>query len=62
MGHFIIKKRDDCREHEYRQSYMKAIDLCREGRFEEAFTLCESSFDAEDDVEIWHDSRVRTQR
>lgn len=48
MGHFIIKKRDDCRE----QSYMNAINLCREGRFEEAFTLCESSFDAEDDVEI----------
>ena len=52
MGHFIIKKRDDCREHEYRQSYMNAINRCREGRFEEAFTLCESSFDAEDDVEI----------
>ena len=31
---------------------MNAINLCREGRFEEAFTLCESSFDAEDDVEI----------
>ncbi len=52
MGNFIIKKRDDYREEEYRQIYENAIDLCRKGRFEEAFLLCESSYDSEDNVEI----------
>lgn len=52
MGHFIIKKREDCREEEYRQLYKNAIELCRNGRFEDAFSLCESSYDSEDNVEI----------
>ena len=52
MGHFIIKKREDCHEEEFRHQYKIAIDLCRNGRFEDAFSLCESSYDSEDNVEI----------
>ncbi len=52
MGHFIIKKGEDCCEEDYRQQYKNAIDLCRNGKFDEAFSLCESSYDSEDNVEI----------
>ena len=52
MGHFIIKKREEWREHDYRNQYKDAINLCRNGRFDDAFSLCESSYDSEDDVEI----------
>lgn len=52
MEHFIIKKGEDCCEDNYQQLYQKAINLCRNGRFDDAFSLCESSYDSEDDVEI----------
>lgn len=52
MEHFIIKKREDLREEDFRQLYKNAIDLCRNGRYDDAFSLCESSYDSEDDVEI----------
>ena len=52
MEHFIIKKGEDCCEDNYRQLYQNAINLCRDGRFDDAFSLCESSYDSEDDVEI----------
>lgn len=52
MCHFIIRKQENCREEDYRQLYQNAINLCRNGRFDEAFSLCESSYDSEDDEEI----------
>lgn len=52
MEHFIIKKREDLREEDFRQLYKNAIDLCRNDRYDDAFSLCESSYDSEDDVEI----------
>lgn len=52
MGRLVIKKREEWRENDYQQQYRKAIDLCRNGRFDEAFSLCESSYDSEDNVEI----------
>ena len=52
MGHFVIKKREEWRENDYRDQYKNAINLCRNGRFDDAFSLCESSYDSEDDVII----------
>lgn len=52
MEHFIIKKREDLREEDFRQLYKNAIDLCRNDRYDDAFSLCESSYNSEDDVEI----------
>lgn len=52
MGHLVIKKREEWHENNYQQQYRNAINLCRNGRFDEAFSLCESSYDSEDDVEI----------
>lgn len=52
MGHLVIKKREEWHENDYQQQYRNAINLCRNGRFDEAFSLCESSYDSEDDVEI----------
>ena len=52
MGYLIIKKREEWGKDDYQQQYINAINLCRNGRFDEAFSLCESSYDSEDDVEI----------
>lgn len=52
MGHLVIKKREEWRENDYQQQYRNAINLCRNGKFDEAFSLCESSYDSEDDMEI----------
>ena len=45
-----VIKRDE--ENLDRQKYERAIELCRNQRFNEAFNLCESSYDSEDNNEI----------
>ena len=39
-------------ESEYRESYVRAIGYCQQGLFEEAFHLCESTFDNDENIEI----------
>ena len=48
----VIKRDEKDLEEEYRLKYDHAIGLCRENKFNEAFDLCESSYDAEDNNEI----------
>ena len=48
----VIKRNDTDLEEGYRSKYMQAIELCRNHRFNEAFELCESSYDTEDNNEI----------
>ena len=48
----VIKRDEKDMEEEYRLKYSHAIGLCREHKFNEAFDLCESSYDVEDDNEI----------
>lgn len=45
-----VIKRDE--ENLERHKYERAIELCRNQRFNEAFNLCESSYDSEDNNEI----------
>lgn len=45
-----VIKRDE--ENLDRHKYERAIELCRNQRFNEAFNLCESSYDSEDNNEI----------
>lgn len=48
----VIKRNEKDLEEGYRSKYMQAIELCRNRRFNEAFELCESSYDTEDNNEI----------
>ena len=48
----VIKRNDVDTEEDYRSKYKQAISLCRNNRFEEAFDLCEDSYDSEDNNEI----------
>jgi len=48
----VIKRNEKDLEEGYRSKYMQAIELCRNHRFNEAFELCESSYDNEDNNEI----------
>ena len=48
----VIKRNEKDLEEGYRSKYMQAIELCRNHRFNEAFELCESSYDIEDNNEI----------
>lgn len=48
----VIKHNEKDLEEGYRSKYMQAIELCRNHRFNEAFELCESSYDIEDNNEI----------
>lgn len=48
----VIKRNEKDLEEGYRSKYMQAIELCRNHRFNEAFELCESSYDTEDNNEI----------
>lgn len=48
----VIKHNEKDLEEGYRSKYMQAIELCRNHRFNEAFELCESSYDTEDNNEI----------
>lgn len=48
----VIKCNEKDLEEGYRSKYMQAIELCRNHRFNEAFELCESSYDTEDNNEI----------
>lgn len=48
----VIKRNEKDLEAGYRSKYMQAIELCRNHRFNEAFELCESSYDNEDNNEI----------
>lgn len=48
----VIKRNEKDLEEGYRSKYMQAIELCRNHRFNEAFKLCESSYDTEDNNEI----------
>lgn len=48
----IIKRDEREQEKNYRSKYQNAIDLCRNQKFIEAFDLCESSYDSEDNNEI----------
>lgn len=48
----VIKRDEKDLEEDYRSKYEQAISLCRENNFDEAFILCESSYDSEDNNEI----------
>lgn len=48
----VIKRNEKDLEEGYRSKYMQAIELCRNHRFNEAFELCESSYDTENNNEI----------
>lgn len=48
----VIKRNEKDLEEGYRSKYMQAIELCRNHRFNDAFELCESSYDTEDNNEI----------
>ena len=48
----MIKKEETEQESIYREKYTKAINYCREGNFIEAFKLCKSSYDTEDNTKI----------
>ena len=48
----VIKRNEKDLEEDYRSKYEYAIDLCRNNKFYEAFSLCESSYDSEDNNEI----------
>lgn len=48
----VIKRDEKIQEEEYRTKYEQAISLCRNHKFNEAFGLCVSSYDSEDDNEI----------
>ena len=48
----IIKRDEKELEEDYRFKYIKAIGLCRNRLFKEAFNLCESSYDSEANSEI----------
>lgn len=52
MNRPVIKRDEKEQEEHYRTKYERAIGLCRDNKFEEAFNLCESSYDSEDDDEI----------
>lgn len=48
----VIKRDEKTMEDEYRSKYENAIGLCRNHKYDEAFELCESSYDSEDNCEI----------
>lgn len=48
----IIKRDEKDLEEDYRSKYEHAIGLCRSHKYDEAFELCESSYDSEDNNEI----------
>jgi uncharacterized protein with ParB-like and HNH nuclease domain len=48
----VIKRDEKEGENAYCSKYKQAIGLCREDRFEEALSLCECSYDSEDNSEI----------
>ena len=48
----VIKRDEKEQEGDYLSKYKQAIDLCRNHQFNEAFNLCESSYDSEDNNEI----------
>lgn len=48
----VIKREEKDLEEDYRSKYEHAIGLCRDNKYDEAFNLCESSYDSEDDDEI----------
>ena len=48
----VIKRDEREQEENYHSKYEHAIDLCRNNKFNEAFNLCESSYDLEDINEI----------
>ena len=48
----VIKRDEKDLEEDYRFKYEHAISLCRNRKFDEAFDLCESSYDTEDNNEI----------
>ena len=52
MSRPLIKKKENVMEDDYRNLYMEAINLCKEGRHDAASSLCESSFDSDDNIEI----------
>ena len=48
----VIKRDEKDQEEDYRSKYEHAIGLCRIHKFDEAFEMCESSYDSEDNNEI----------
>ena len=48
----VIKREEMDQEEDYRSKYEHAIGLCRSHKYDEAFRLCESSYDSEDNNEI----------
>ena len=52
MSRPIIKKSENMSDEEYRKQYVISIKKCQNGLFDEAFKLCKSSLEREDDIEI----------
>lgn len=52
MSRSVIKRQENLSESDYCDLYKRAIELCHKGQYTDAFRLCESSFDKEDDVTI----------
>ena len=48
----VIKRDEKDLEEDYRSKYENAIGLCRNNKYNEAFRMCESSYDSEDYNEI----------
>lgn len=48
----VIKREENDLEEDYCSKYERAISLCRNKKFDEAFSLCESSYDSEDNNDI----------
>lgn len=48
----MIRKEENEQERIYREKYANAINYCRNGNYIEAFKLCKSSYDTEDNTEI----------
>ncbi|MBP5722025.1 MAG: DUF1524 domain-containing protein, partial [Bacteroidales bacterium] len=48
----IIKRNENDKEEEYRSKYKNAINFCRNKCFDDAFRLCENSYDSEDNSKI----------
>lgn len=48
----VIKRNEKDSEEDYHTKYESAIGLCRNKKYNEAFCMCESSYDSEDNNEI----------
>ena len=60
MSRPVIKKSENMSDEEYRKQYVTSIKKCQNGLFDEAFKLCKSFLEQEDDIEIGQiDAKIR---